>query len=254
MSRLTAELARRLPLERRQAAQRAYHRFRQPPWTYYADGLATMHHSPFYDDAEWSAAYQRMAADWTPSEAVDARWRMWLLTRYARSVLHIPGNYAEFGTYRGGCAWMILSTCDLTGRTLHLFDTFAGIPQSNLSDDEREHGMGGRLADTSADYVRGLLARWDPIPRLWPGDVFDTVPADIGSLAFAHIDLNAAAPTRHVLEDAYERLAPGGVVVFDDYGWAGYEDQRATIEEFMASRPETLIALPTGQGMFTKII
>jgi hypothetical protein len=206
--KLTAEIARRLPLERRQAAQRAYHRVKQPPWTYYADGLATMHHSPFYDDAEWSAAYERMAADWTPSEAVDARWRMWILTRYARQALSVDGDFAEYGTYRGGCAYMILSTCDLTGRSLHLFDTFAGIPDTNLTGDEREHGMGGRLADTSPDYVRRLLSRWEPVPVLHPGDVFDTVPADIGKLAFAHIDLNAAAPTLHAGGRATRTSAP----------------------------------------------
>jgi O-methyltransferase len=251
--KLTAEIARRLPLERRQAAQRVYHRVKQPPWAYYADGLATMHHSPFYDDHAWSAAYDRMAADWTPSEAVDARWRMWILTCYARQALPVAGDFAEFGTYRGGCAYMILSTCDLAGRSLHLFDTFAGIPDTNLTGDEREHGMGGRLADTSPDYVRRLLSRWEPVPVLHPGDVFDTVPADIGKLAFAHIDLNAAAPTLHTLKYTYTRLHAGGVVVFDDYGWQGYEDQRAVIDEFMSSRPETLIALPTGQAVFAKI-
>lgn len=252
MPNLTAEIAARLPLERRERAQRAYHRLKPPPWTYYADGLATTHYSPFLEDRDFSQRYAAMAPDWTPGVAVDARWRMWILMRYAEQATLRPGNFAEYGVYRGGCSLMLLQTVDLTGRRLHLFDTFAGIPQTRLTEGEREHGMGGRLADTSADYVRSLLSRWDPIPVLWPGDVFDTVPSDVGNLAFAHIDLNAAAPTVHALEDAYERLMSGGVIVFDDYGWEGYEDQRAVIDEFMTARPEPVICLPTGQAIVTK--
>lgn len=223
-------------------------------WTYDADGLATLHHSPFEADAEFARRYDEMAARWFAGEVVDARWRMWILTRWARYARALDADFAEFGTYRGGCAWMILSTAGLDGeRRFHLFDTFAGIPESNLTEAERAAEFGGRLADTSADYVRSLLAAWDPIPRLWPGDVFETFPAaDTGPLAFAHIDLNAAAPTEHALRHAHERLVPGGVIVFDDYGWRGYEDQRARIDAFYAARPDVVVALPTGQAVVVR--
>jgi O-methyltransferase len=223
-------------------------------WAYDADGLATMHFSPFTADAEFARLYERMAADWFRDEVVDARWRMWLLTRWARYARALPGAYAEFGTYRGGCAWMILSTVGLgEDRRLFLFDTYEGIPHDRLTDAERRDALGGRLADTSAGYVASLLADWDPIPVVVAGDVFDTVPAtETGPLAFAHIDLNAAAPTEHVLRHVHERLVPGGVVVFDDYGWRGYEDQRARIDAFYAERPEEVVALPTGQAIVLK--
>jgi O-methyltransferase len=132
---------------------------------------------------------------------------------------------------------------------LYLFDTYAGIPDDRLTARERQQGLGGDLADTSVDYVRRLLSQWDPIPVICAGDVFETIPrTDTGPLAFIHFDLNAAAPTRHVLEHVYDRLVPGAVVVFDDYGWKGYEDQRRTVDEFLSDRSETIIALPTGQA------
>jgi hypothetical protein len=149
---------------------------------------------------------------------------------------------------------MVLSIVDLSGRELHLFDTFSGTPEDHLSRAEREAGMAGQLSDTSVAYVETLLRPWDPIPRLWPGDVFETIPAtDTGDLAFVHIDLNAAAPTVHVLAHAYERLVPGAVVVFDDYGWRAYSEQRRAIDDFMRDKAETLIALPTGQAIFHRV-
>jgi O-methyltransferase len=228
---------------------------RRAGWVYMADGLATLHYSPFLDDAEFSRLYERMARDSYGVETVDARWRMWVLTRYALHARNLPGNYAEFGTYRGGCAWLVLATADLEpSRRFHLFDTFSGIPDDRLTEDEREAGFAGRLSDTSIDYVRTLLERWDPIPQLWPGDVFETIPAaDTGELVFVHMDLNAAAPTLHVLEHVYDRVVLGGIFIFDDYGWPGYEDQRAAIDAFLLDRPEELIALPTGQAVLTKV-
>jgi O-methyltransferase len=224
-------------------------------WVYAADGLATVHYSPFLEDAEFSQLYNRMARDWYPDEVIDARWRMWMLTRYALHARNLSGNYAEFGTYRGGCAWMLLSTVGLDPtRRFHPFDTYTGIPGDKLTDDERKAGLSGHLSDTSVDYVTALLEPWDPIPQLWPGDVFNTIPAaDTGALVFVHMDLNAAAPTLHVLEHMYDRVVPGGIVIFDDYGWSGYEDQRGAIEAFLRDRPEELIALPTGQAVLTKV-
>jgi O-methyltransferase len=245
----------RLPPRQKQMIDAVYRRLPIPPaWVYNADGLATIHHSPFLEDAEFTRLYDEMVQDWFRDEVVDNRWRMWLMTRYALQASQLPGNFAEFGVYRGGCSWMILSLGGLDpSRRLHLFDTFEGIPEENLTRREREEGFSGRLADTSTDYVANLLSRWNPIPRLWPGDVFETFPAaDTGDLAFVHLDLNASAPTLHVLEHVYDRLVAGGVVVFDDYGWPGYEDQRRGIHAFLRDRPEVLIALPTGQGVVTK--
>ncbi|MGI8595392.1 MAG: class I SAM-dependent methyltransferase [Solirubrobacteraceae bacterium] len=130
-----------------------------------------------------------------------------------------------------------------------LFDTFSGIPFSNLTKGEESKSLGGKLTDTSAEYVDGLLSRWSGRYRICEGDLFDTLPStETGSLAFVHVDLNASAPTRLALEYAHPRMVPGGVMLFDDYG-RGYEDQRTAIEEFFAERPETVIALPTGQGV-----
>jgi O-methyltransferase len=51
----------------------------------------------------------------------------------------------------------------------------------------------------------------------------------------------------------YPRLVAGGMLVMDDYGWAGYQDQHELLERFFADRPEELIALPTGQPLVVKL-
>ena len=139
------------------------------------------------------------------------------------------------------------------GRSFFLFDTFEGIPETNLTDAEIQAGFAGRLADTSLDEVRSRLGSWNQRLRFVAGDIFKTLPeTETGPLAFVHIDLNAAAPTEVALQYAWERLVPSGVVLFDDYGWAEYEDQRRLIEKFFEGKKEAILALPTGQAMAIK--
>jgi hypothetical protein len=221
-------------------------------FTYWADGVATAHYCPFSDDPEFEASHQTMARGWIPG--ADVRWRMWLLTSLAQQCEHLPGNFAEFGTWRGGCAYMILDRTDVApGHRFFLFDTFAGIPGDRLTAGERDKEFAGQLSNTSVGYVDKLLARWRPRYELCPGDVFQTLgDVDVGALSFAHIDMNASAPSKRALEYAYAAMVPGGIIAFDDYGWASCEEQRVMIDAFFADLLERPIALPTGQAFVIK--
>jgi hypothetical protein len=185
---------------------------------------------------------------------VDVRWRIWILTQCARRCSQLAGNFAEFGVYRGGYAFMVLSRVHLRAeQQFFLFDTFEGIPDANLTQQEKEAGFAGRLANTSVAYVADFLKRWSRHIVIVAGDVLDTlVRSETGPIAFCSIDLNASVPTALALEYAYPRLVPGGMVVMDDYGFAGYEEQRSVIDNFFLERSEVVIALPTGQALFIK--
>ncbi len=134
-----------------------------------------------------------------------------------------------------------------------MFDTFAGIPDSNLTDEERAAGFAGSWSDTSVQHVEERLAEWPDRTRFCVGDVFETLEsAEIGTLALVHLDLNAAAATRRALEYAHPRVRAGGVIVCDDYGYTGYEPQRAVIDSFFAGTEDRPVALPTGQALVVK--
>jgi O-methyltransferase len=222
------------------------------PYTFEGDVIATGHYSPFLEDAAFNGQYAKVAHTWP---GWDIRWRLWILTRSAIHCSALDGSFAEFGVYRGGTSFMVLSQCrPHPGRAYFLFDTFAGIPNSNLTARETETGFAGRLSDVTLAEVHNRLLPWSDVTRIAPGDVFETLRREeTGPLAFAHLDLNAAAPTEVALEYAWSRMVPGGIVVFDDYGWSGYEDQRAMIDRFFTGKPDGLIALPTGQALSVKL-
>lgn len=67
-----------------------------------------------------------------------------------------------------------------------------------------------------------------------------------------HIDMNSAAPEIGALELLFDRVAPGGIVIFDDYGWLLHAKQKEAEDRFMAERGHKILELPTGQGLLIK--
>jgi hypothetical protein len=86
----------------------------------------------------------------------------------------------------------------------------------------------------------------------WIPEVFRKAEADIGQLAFVHIDVDLYEPTRESLEFLYPRVASGGIIVCDDYGFISCPGAVRAIDEYMAGRPEPVLHCPTGQGVIIK--
>jgi len=72
------------------------------------------------------------------------------------------------------------------------------------------------------------------------------------AINWLHIDLNSSLATTGGLDFFYDRLVSGGVVLFEDYSWQGYEETRLVVDNFFLNEVGTLIPLPTGQAFFIK--
>jgi O-methyltransferase len=79
------------------------------------------------------------------------------------------------------------------------------------------------------------------------GKVEDTIPAQApDEIAILRLDTDWYESTRHELTHLYRRLAPGGVLIIDDYGtWKGSKD---ATDEFVAETGEPLLFVRTGRG------
>src|SRR5438445_453752 len=100
---------------------------------------------------------------------------------------------------------------------------------------------------------RSRLEPWKSQLQFVAGDIFKTLPeTETGPIAFAHIDLNAAAPPGAALRYAWARLLPAGIRELDGHGWQEYDDQKRLIDRSFADAKSTVIALPTGQAIAVK--
>lgn len=146
-----------------------------------------------------------------------------LCAEFRRSII-LTGDVAELGVWKGGTAKALRSL--MTHGTLHLFDTFEGLP----FDDVEAGGLHrrGDFADTSADSVRQLI----PDAELHVG-LFPSTAVDGLRFRFVHVDLDLYESTLAAIDYLAPRMVDGGVIVFDDYAWPHTPGvQRAIHERF----------------------
>ncbi|UVO39200.1 TylF/MycF family methyltransferase [Bradyrhizobium arachidis] len=199
----------------------------------------------YFEDSEFAAIYERFGEG--NYRAYDRRWTVAQLARHA---IAVGGAYAECGVYRGATAYLIAKQLHSYGAPhlkLHLFDSFSG-----LSDPSSLDGSYWRAGDMAAslDEVRANLAEWSDHIVMHPGWIPDRFVDVAGErFAFVHIDVDLSQPTYDSLSFFYERMLPGGIFLCDDYGFASCPGARLVMDQFFMGKRETIIHLPTGQGL-----
>lgn len=202
----------------------------------------------FLNDRKFVEASERNAGnDQERSLVLRLNTLLWAAAEAKR----IAGDFVECGVWRGYCSAVIADYLDFArvAKTFYLYDTFDGIPahlDSEGHDAPSFHEPG---------LYESVVARFAPYPNVKvvrgvvPDSFANAVPDKI---AFLHLDLNSSKSEIAALEVLFDRITPGGIVVFDDYGWSGYAAQQDAEDAFMSRRGHRILELPTGQGLLIK--
>ncbi len=143
----------------------------------------------------------------------------------------VPGDYAEFGVFRGET---FSHACKQLGKALpnmHFwaFDSFQGLPQPKTHLDEHDGYSGGffegQFACSESDFRDNLQAQKIDLGRITtvPGWYSDTLSgshqtsAKLQQIAFAWIDCDLYESTVPVLDYITGKLSVGAVILFDDW-------------------------------------
>ena len=169
-----------------------------------------------------------------------------LLAHYElyKSIRDIPGHIFEFGVYKAASLVRFATFRDSLendfSRKIVGFDAFEAFPTNQLKvkDDldfiekfevDGGHGLSEKAKDIllSKDFKNFSLVK---------GNVFDTLPAYLENnpetrIALLHLDMDVKEPTDFVFDLLYERVVPGGLIVFDDYNAVAGET--ISVDEFV---------------------
>ena len=188
----------------------------------------------------------------------DNRWIVHVALWAASQASRLAGDFVECGVDTGLlstaiCEYLDFNTLD---RDFWLFDTFAGIPDAQMTEHERA-GIGGWHNRHSYaecfDTARAHFAPW-PRCRLIRGEVpasLKAFPPD-RRVAYLSIDMNIVVPEMAALEFFWDRLVPGAIVLLDDYAWATHRTQQIAQDEIAAAHGAAILSLPTGQGLLIR--
>ena len=146
------------------------------------------------------------------------------------------GDVAEFGSYRGHSGYLLASLMAVLGmdRRLWLFDTFDAFPEEPLGIDQfwsRSHPVNFREVQTKFEAY--------PFVRFVKGDFTATFDASgVDKLALVYVDCDAYRSTAYLIRRLFpDILAPGGIMVFEDYGHAQLLGSRAAVHHYFDRRP-----------------
>jgi O-methyltransferase len=167
---------------------------------------------------------------------------------------NIGGDFVECGVWRGGNSILAAEVFRSlhSGKNVWLFDTFAGMTEPTDADinvrgeraevkfraTQRNNGSDwcySPIEEVQANFAAvGLLG---PQVRFVKGDVARTLAGSEElptSIAVLRLDTDWYESTRLELEILYPRLAPGGILIVDDYGhWGG---ARKAVDEYFSQR------------------
>jgi len=205
-------------------------------------------HKAWREDREFLADYARLSPGNPFSQD-----RKFTLREFVRPTHGLPGAMAGCGFFVG-CSGFLRAQARPDAK-LYLFDSFSGL--SDVGSEDRVQGgdvrewVAGDLVASQQELQKNLrgfenvvvLPGW--IPARFP-DVADEV------FRLVHIDVDLYQPTRDSLEFFYPRLANGGVIVLDDYGFLTCPGARLAADEFAAREGNRVVHLPTGQGLLIK--
>jgi O-methyltransferase len=136
----------------------------------------------------------------------------------------VPGAVVEFGCYAGTTSLFIRRLLDERGqssvRAFHAYDSFEGLP-AKAGQDQSAAGadfQAGKLSVSKKEFLHQFKAAhlMPPVTHKgWFGDLHShDVPPQI---AFAFLDGDFYDSIMDSLKLVWPRLAPGGVMLVDDY-------------------------------------
>lgn len=219
----------------------------RPTARFFGDRVGSLNHAAFLSDEPLMRAYRSSVAGLPRRHQrrirrLNISWRAHIVSWAGNQALRVGGDFVECGVWYGILSKVMLDylPIDDSGRRFYLVDAWGG--EQSAHPDYRE------------DVFDFVVKRFDDHPAavLCRGSIpaaLDQVTA--ARIGFLGIDLNGSEAERATLEALYDRVVPGGVIYFDDYGYE-FPELRATVDDFFEGRPERLLHFPTGQSIIVK--
>lgn len=237
--------------------------------------MITNHALPWDDDFQWEN-FRKTCEDikkefefgpdigYNPDNVDSLKWRHWFVVFSANYALELiktskddeqnPLNFVECGVADGMTSYFLLKELERKQikYKLHLYDSWDEMRKEYLSSSEIGHT--GLYKNLNLERTKRNLSNFSSNIIFHQGYIPDSLivepPSPNKSIVYLHIDLNSSYPTLAALEFFFPKMIPGGVILFDDYGWKGYEDTKKVIDKFFSSESGILLKMPTGQALY----
>jgi hypothetical protein len=184
------------------------------------------------------------------------RRSFYTLDRIVRSMPKIEGSVAECGVFQGEALFGVTNLLRQRNCNVRVFgmDSFEGFPEPHKEDhlpDGSLHpgALKGHFNDTSYEAVSGRAQAlgFDSQIKFYKG-FFENTLHNLKDEKFSlvHLDCDLYQSYKECLNFFYDKVLPGGYIVFDEYSFSKdvYPGAQKAIDEFMADKPEKIQSFP----------
>jgi O-methyltransferase len=165
-------------------------------------------------------------------------------------------SFAEFGVCDGLTIFYAISAVKESQEPfkVYLYDAWVEMREEFLLDSEKKSA--GSYSYLDLENTKNNLSYLDSKELVYNKgyipEVFDSAK-NPEELVWMHIDLNSSMPTISALEKFWDSLEVGGLILFDDFAWPGYEDTQVAVEKWACDKECNVLHLPTGQAIVFKL-
>ena len=176
-------------------------------------------------------------------------WRCLYFLDQLTRVRDIEGDIVECGVSVGHGALLFLLLSEYLGvqRTYYGFDSFEGFPDPAPEDGTTPITGKDFWANPPETVLRvlrdGRISEQtirDRV-RLVKGFFDKTLASYDGRIALLHLDGDLYESYKVSLETLYDKVAKGGIIMFDEYADPRWTGARRAIDEFFADKPEPVL-------------
>jgi O-methyltransferase len=228
---------------------------RRMKYAYEFDGMATIHNLLFLQDERYKCALT--AANVAGGFDYEIYLRLHQAIWCADKALALSNSaaFVELGTGKGYVMTGILQSLSFLSHDhknpVFLFDTFESSATDRKGLQDPKYGK-HRYYCESFQSVEKNFVRF-PQVKLIRG----LLPASLGkvalpSISFLHIDLNSPEVEIETLKTLWPNILCGGVILIDDYAYAGYEYTYQLFNSFATEFGVSILTTASGQGIIIK--
>jgi hypothetical protein len=129
----------------------------------------------------------------------------------------VPGDIAEFGTWKGGATANLSLVCRIVGRRLMVYDSFEGLPEPKLGERIAQASAKGAYRG-SLEEVKSNIKRYGAIEccEFVKGWFEDTLPKLNSPLLLAYLDVDFESSLHTCIKYIWPNLVDRGYVFIDE--------------------------------------
>ena len=258
-------------------------RIRLMTWkpTYSGIGLITDHVPSFMESERFNSAFLRALYHQHYFSIPDS-WKNHVTCWAAEQGTKLEGDFVECGVAKGFTSKVILEylgyssarmcekskvwpwSCPDDGclchidnqisdepknKNFYLIDTYNGAdPKLFTENDKNRHFDYPEMYE----FVKEKFKRF-PNVKVVKGSIPEVLSdLPIEKVAYIHIDMNYMIPEIAATNFFWPKMSKGAVMVLDDYGHQGFDEQRLAFDKFAEEKGVPILCLPTGQAIMVK--